>query len=740
MELFKTLRGHGQSVWLDEALTDFQDPRIQTWIQEGKLTGLVSSKGLFPGAQVESLYENPDLRLLAHAGLSAEEVLKALVVEGFRNAADALLPIFEASNGEDGFITIDIDPCPYPDQEVMYNSIIELWNLINRPNVLISIPADREIIPLFAELFEQGINLNASMICSLEQYLSVVEVYLQSLEARLEAGKGIEHIVSIASFLIGDADKQINELLGRFTGDGVEALRAGALIDEVGLAIAKLAYAQFNVSFNDERYLRLAQAGGRVQRIVWTGFGYRDRITLWENVQRLISPGTLIAVNLEMLDAPPADIDFGGVLEQGLSEARGKLQALESIGISMEQVAEDVVNSHMETRRHAYLDALNSIGKELHRLVLELEPIQHYYGTILSELEAHDVCRRIWQVDASLWPQERRASRKISSYAGWLELPDHLNLIMEDCRAFSRKLSDQQIATLSIVCSGSVGEFLSALSDRYKQTDRTLNIIHPGSMGELDGISAAECAETYHVFVVDGANRQVISGIIEAVWKRYQENGCETPADHLAVVAGPEACQFIQKSVTGIQQIFMLPEDIPFHFSALSYPGMLGACWLNIELEAIGDGLAGMMNRCLPTVPTARNAGIALAAAIEAGNRAGVKRLELSADGSWLPFITWIESLLSEASLLNSSGLQISRSDAPGTLESLDGQSLGLFLSDKAMIPRHIDEETSLSSPVKILEFDPCPQSLGELVGQFLFATAVLGHLQKVNPFDRLVQ
>ncbi|MGD8621276.1 MAG: transaldolase family protein, partial [Anaerolineales bacterium] len=263
MELFKTLRGHGQSVWLDEALTDFQDPRIQTWIQEGKLTGLVSSKGLFPGAQVESLYENPDLRLLAHAGLSAEEVLKALVVEGFRNAADALLPIFEASNGEDGFIAIDIDPCPYPDQEVMYNSIIELWNLINRPNVLISIPADREIIPLFAELFEQGINLNASMICSLEQYLSVVEVYLQSLEARLEAGKGIEHIVSIASFLIGDADKQINELLGRFTGDGAEALRAGALIDEVGLAIAKLAYAQFNVSFNDERYLRLAQAGGR---------------------------------------------------------------------------------------------------------------------------------------------------------------------------------------------------------------------------------------------------------------------------------------------------------------------------------------------------------------------------------------------------------------------------------------------------------------------------------------------
>jgi transaldolase/glucose-6-phosphate isomerase len=386
-----------------------------------------------------------------------------------------------------------------------------------------------------------------------------------------------------------------------------------------------------------------------------------------------------------------------------------------------------------------HLDNLNLVRQEVHRLQLELEPIRRHYGEILADLEEKDVSRRIWQADIALWTDERRAARKLSGHRGWLDLVSHVNLIMEDCRSFSRDMEDLGVTELKVICPGSVGDFIGALIQKFGHPERELSRVDPGAMEAPEVAKTDKLDGTHYMFVIDGTNNQQMYENIEALVKTLAENGLSDAADRISLIAASEAQETIQQSTKGIQQTFSLPEDLPFHFSVLSYPGIMAASWLGIDPELIRNGFASIMNRCLPTVPVEQHPGLAMAGAIEAAMCTRFERLELCTDTAWFPFITWIESFLIECGLFQQTGLEFVRTEEPGKFEPLDAESLLIFLHDPACISGPIKERLSKRNPVKMIDLQAGAHSLGELAGLLFFTTAVLGHFEAVYPFNRRV-
>jgi transaldolase/glucose-6-phosphate isomerase len=734
----RKIQQHGQSIWLDHTSKGFHSDRLHEWIEAGWIGGLTSSIGLTAGEQAQDLLRSPQLRLLSHAGMQAEEILMDLVIEEYRAAADLLLPIFERSNGDDGFVTIDIDPHTLSSQEEMIKATERVWSLINRPNLLVSIPVNKDSIDVLAAVLDEGVNVNATLIYSLEQYLEVVEVYISSLERRLARGASIEHVVSTASFFIADIDQRTNQGLEKFKGEGTEALRARALVDEIGLAVAKLAYAQFVVSYKSDRFSSVAQAGGRVQRILWTGLENNINKPAWEYVRQLVGHDTITTATFSMLEESEIEDGIGQTLEEGLSEARSKLQALESIGVLNGQGIADLQSLQLESRRQGYTSILESVGQNTRAMSREIEPVFSTYQPILADLGSANVSSRIWKADVSLWTTDKRKSRRISNRFGWLNLPQHVRAITEACRAFSAELQSEQIENLVVICSGSVCDLLKAIAHELKDQEQSLLIVDPDAPDEFArALAEIEVAGTHFVFVTGHVDRDALNNIPRQAWSDLLRQTDMDPAGQATLIAGEAAAETLRKSGWEFKHFFALPEDMPFHFSGLSFPGMITAAWLDLNLDDIHAGVSRAMSDCLPAIPPERNPAFALAGAIAGALRSDHDQIMLVGSSYWHPYLPWMEGLFLDAGIIKPEQMGHARIEEADTISSQKKRPLVVFLRELPTFENVVESFVAKGVPVKILDLEASTFSVGRLVGLTAFSIAALGYLLAADPFTQ---
>ena len=727
---------YGQSLWLDHGSGNPRSDQITAWIERGLVRGLTSSSGWVQGEHFQALLQTNALRLLAHAGLTSDDLLLGLIVEDARRIADDLLPIYERSNGEQGFLTVEIDLRSYPDQTAMLNSLLELWQRINRPNLLIGVPVSSETLPVFEAALVRGINVSASMLCSLEQYLAVLETYLRSLEMRLEKGESLEHIVSTAVFYVGDIDEHVNRRLGEYEGEGVEAKRAAALIDQTALAIAKLAYAQLNVSGDDDRFLRLAESGARMQRIVWSRFGQNHSQEPLNYIGALIGPNTVMAPSLKTIESLENGDIQTPTLEEGLSEARGKLQALEAIGLSMQQVAEQIMSTLIEERKAGYDAVLEAMESAIEALKAELGPAAAYYPDVLQSLIEIDSVRRVWQSDSSLWTDERRVAKQIETKFGWLDLPQHLDAIADEITVYTRDLRETGIQDLVVVTSGCVKALIEALLKDQGDSDSHLHVFDTAEKELALGWSkAVDPALTHIVCIPHQEQVELVVGSIESIGALLDGVDGRALAERGTIVSQGDALKRLKKSGYEFRDSFLIPEDLPYHYAVIGYPLFVAAAWMNRNLHTLQAGFSRMMNRCLPAVPIERNPGVGLASAITAAQQSGIKHLVVSGDTSWTGYCNWVVQFWEQAGLNTALEVELVCLDEVADLDSGEGKSALIYLSEGVQPAQQYGDMIDAGVPVIIIPLGKNPGSEGELVALFEFATALLGHVFRFNPF-----
>lgn len=361
-----TLKLHeaGQSVWYDNIERRLlKNGELAGMIQRGEIRGVTSNPTIFMNAITKSQDYDDSLLPMAGSTLSDEEVFFNLAIQDIQAAADLFQPLYQQTNGGDGYVSLEVSPLLAHDTAATLAQAKQLWQRVNRPNLMIKIPATKAGIPAIADAIAAGLNVNVTLIFSLERYAEVMEAYLTGLEKRAQAGLSIDRIASVASFFVSRVDSKIDARLQELAkSDGALAGLAASLPGKAAIANARLAYADYKQIFGTERFAKLKKLGGRVQRPLWASTGtknpaYRDVLY----IEELVGPDTVNTVPPQTL---AAFLDHGQVrpsLEENLAEGKQALAGLEKLGISL-----SVVTSQLEDEGvKSFLDAFNVLLKAI---------------------------------------------------------------------------------------------------------------------------------------------------------------------------------------------------------------------------------------------------------------------------------------------------------------------------------------------------------------------------------------
>lgn len=347
----------GQSVWYDNIQRSLlQNGVMAGMIQRGEIRGVTSNPSIFMNAITKSADYDASLLPLVQSALSAEEIFFHLAIEDIRAAADLFLPLYQQTHKADGYVSLEVSPYLANDTAGTLAQAKELWQRVDRPNLMIKIPATKAGIPAIADAIAAGINVNVTLIFSRERYAEVMDAYMRGLEERVKAGLPIDGIASVASFFVSRVDTNIDpRLKGIVEAGGAQAQQAAALPGKAAIANAKLAYADFKQVIATERFLKLQAKGARVQRPLWASTStknptYRDVIY----VEELVGPDTVNTVPPQTL---VAFLEHGKVrlsLEQDVEAARQTLADLETLGIFMRAVTQTLEEEGVKSFADAF--------------------------------------------------------------------------------------------------------------------------------------------------------------------------------------------------------------------------------------------------------------------------------------------------------------------------------------------------------------------------------------------------
>jgi transaldolase len=371
----------GQSIWHDglerELISSGEMKRL---IDEDELRGVTSNPTTFEKAIDSSDHYSEQLREQAESQKSASEIYEALVVRDIQMAADLLAPIFEKTDGTDGFVSLECSPLLARDTAATVEEVRHLWRVLNRKNVMIKIPATIEGFPAIEQCIYEGININITLIFSLESYKKTIEAYLRGLERRVAEGNPINSIASVASFFVSRidtaVDKKLQERIAR-AGSEEEKEKLVSLMGRAAIANAKMAYQIFKEVFHGGRFASLRTQGARIQRPLWASTSTKnpDYSDVYY-VEALIGPETVNTL-------PPATLkafrDHGRVrlsLEENLEEEGAVLARLGDVGISLDEVSQQVLDEGVSLFSKSFEKLMKAIQSRRDEIVSGLKASQ----------------------------------------------------------------------------------------------------------------------------------------------------------------------------------------------------------------------------------------------------------------------------------------------------------------------------------------------------------------------------
>jgi transaldolase len=341
------LKTQGQSVWYDninrEQLVSGEFKRL---LDEDGIVGVTANPTIFEKSISSGHAYDAQMAQLIGEGKSTSEIYEALVMQDIRTVADLLRPIYDRTNGQDGYVSLEVSPDLAHDTEGTLNEVRRFWHMVNRPNLMVKIPATPAGIPAIEAALTEGINVNITLIFSLDSYRAVAEAYLAALESRYTEGKDISHIASVASFFVSRVDTLVDKLLEdkiKASTNPAEQQQLKALEGKAAIANARLVYQEFTRIFHTPRFETLKHGGAHVQRPLWASTStknpaYRDVLY----AEQLIGPDTVDTMPLETIQNFRDHGVAANTIGNDLPAAQADLDALEKIGIHYKQVTQQL--------------------------------------------------------------------------------------------------------------------------------------------------------------------------------------------------------------------------------------------------------------------------------------------------------------------------------------------------------------------------------------------------------------
>ena len=354
----KQIKDLGQSIWLD-----FFDRKIMNngdlkkMIEVDGIRGVTSNPAIFEKAISSSSDYNDDITSLSQQKNSNDDIFYGLAVKDIQRAADFFKAVYNESNGEDGFVSLEVSPHLARNTEGTIKQAMELWKAVDRKNVMIKIPGTAEGLPAIRKCISEGININVTLLFGLPRYREVAEAYISGLEDRLKSNRPVNVVASVASFFLSRIDVMIDPMLDE---KGLNSLKG-----EVAIASAKKAYQIYKEVFLGKRFKMLEEKGAKRQRVLWASTSSKNpSFSDTKYVDALIGPETINTVPLETLDAFRDHGKPANLLEEGLDKATNVLVQLKEKGINIDTITQKLEDEGIEKFNKPYDKLLDAIEKQ----------------------------------------------------------------------------------------------------------------------------------------------------------------------------------------------------------------------------------------------------------------------------------------------------------------------------------------------------------------------------------------
>lgn len=341
------LKAQGQSVWYDNIdRSQLASGQFQRLLDEDGVVGVTANPTIFEKSISAGHAYDEQMNQLIREGKNTNDIYEAMVIQDIRAVADFLRPIYDRANGQDGFVSLEVSPDLAHDTQGTLAQVSRFWNTVDRPNLMIKIPATPAGIPAIRQSLADGININITLIFSLNNYREVAEAFISALEARFAATKDISRIASVASFFVSRVDTLVDKLLedkAKATNGASQQQHLKSLEGKAAIANARLVYQDFKSIFEAPRFVALQRAGAYVQRPLWASTStknpaYRDVLY----AEELIGPHTVDTMPLETIQNFRDHGQVRNSIGDNIPEAHAVIASLEAIGIHYDQVTQQL--------------------------------------------------------------------------------------------------------------------------------------------------------------------------------------------------------------------------------------------------------------------------------------------------------------------------------------------------------------------------------------------------------------
>ena len=738
----------GQSMWYDNVRRGLLTSGEMGRLIDMGVSGVTSNPTILEKAIAGSTDYDDALLALIRDGKTVIETYEALAIEDIRATADLLRPVYDRTDGADGYASLEVSPNLAHDTDGTVDEARRLHGTLDRPNVMIKVPATPEGIPAIRRLIGEGINVNVTLIFSLEVYRQVREAYLSGLENLSKEDGQVGEVASVASFFVSRVDTAVDALLEERIRLGQNEVKA--LLGKAAVANAKLAYRDFQDTFQSKRFSQLGAERARVQRPLWASTGtknpaYSDLLyvesLMGKDTVNTLPPATLTA----FLEHGVAK----ATIEQEVHEAQQTLEALVAAEVSMEQVTDKLLADGVKAFADSFDKLLDNIREKRAKLLetdhihtgVSLGSFLPMVESTVEDLDQRNVVERIWRKDHTVWKQD---PTEITDRLGWLTVSDILCEQIATIEAFAKEVADAGFRHIVLLGMGGSSLGPEVIRQTFGNGDgypelMVLDSTVPARVNEVT--EAIDPAKTlFLVSSKSGSTTEPLSfyahfrGLVE---ERLGKDGA---GSNFVAITDPRNSLERLAQEQGFRRVFSNPPDIGGRYSVLSYFGLVPAALAGVDIATLLDRADCMREGSASCVPTHENPGVWLGAVMGTLANHGRDKLTLVTSPAISSFGLWVEQLIAEST--GKEGIGIVPVAGEPLMEPRDYGDDRLFVylrlegDNNGRTDAAMDAISGSGQPVMRLGL----KDRYDLGGEFFrweLATAVAGSLLGIHPFDQ---
>jgi transaldolase/glucose-6-phosphate isomerase len=750
----RKLADYGQAFWLDYIRRNFvEGGELAHMIEADGLLGMTSNPSIFEKAIAGSKDYDDDLLAARNECITdAQTVFERIATRDIRGALDLLRPVYEQTGGLDGYVSLEVSPTLARDTAGTIAEARKLWKMIDRPNLMVKVPATPEGLPAVEQLLSEGININITLLFSVAAYEKTAEAYLRALERRAAAGQDVHRMASVASFFISRIDSAVDSIISsrlKTSTDPREQEQLKSVQGKVAIANGKQTYQKYQAIFSSDRWKALAAKGGQTQRVLWASTStknpaYRDVVY----VEELIGADTVNTI-------PPATFDAfrdhgkpRASLTEDLESATKTMEAVAKLGISMKEVTDKLTDDGVRLFAEAFDKLLEAVEKSSKSQLAPKVSRQTYKlpetlaGPVKNNLDdwrAAGKVRRLWQRDASLWTGTDEAN-----WLGWLDITEEQSAHSQDLRLViegTKKEGFTDILLLGMGGSSLCPEVLKMTFGKIAGFPdlHVLDSTDPAQVKAFEGKVNLEKT----LFVVSSKSGTTLE---PNIFKQYffervkRVVSAEKAGSHFIAITDPGSKLQHVAEADRFRHIFHGVPSIGGRYSALSNFGIVPAALMGLDATKFLDRTQEMVEACASCVPVEENPGVVLGIILGTAARHGRDKVTIVASPGISDLGAWLEQLLAESTGKQGKGI------IPVDHEKLTAPEV--YGSDRIFAYVRLDSAPDVAQDAKLAALEQAGHPVVRIsvadihdIGQEFFrweiATAVAGSIIGINAFNQ---